>query len=120
MTFLAISRGSSAVVQTSIANLASTGLAGCTFWFTAKYRATDADTLAVFQKLNASFTVTSVGSLTAPGVVLVTIQPADTASIPEYTKLLHWDIQMKDASANIYTVDSGMLRINADITQATS
>ena len=120
MTLLSMTRGNTAVVQTTISNLASSGLTGCTFWMTAKYRATDADNVAVFQKLNTSFAITSAGSLTTPGTAIVTIAHADTISLPEYTVLLFWDIQMKDLSNNIYTVDSGTLRVIGDVTQATS
>jgi hypothetical protein len=118
MSALTMSHGDTRVIQTTINNLTSSGLTSCTFWLTCKRAATDPDSAAIFQKLNASFTVDAVGNLTTPGVIHCTIAPADTATLAEYGVALVYDVQMKDSTGNIYTVDSGTLTLTPDVTQA--
>lgn len=120
MTFLSMTHGDTVPIQTTITNLPAGGLTGCSFWFTAKYFPTDADSAAAIQKLPGNFSVLTVGSNTVPGVVQVILGPSDTASLPYYTLMLTWDIQMKDSLGNIYTVDSGALRISPDMTRTTT
>jgi hypothetical protein len=120
MSTLSMTHGDTRVIQTTISNLSSSGLTGCIFWLTCKRAATDPDSAAVFQKLNGDFTVDQNGNATTPGIVHCMINPTDTASLAEYSVTLVYDVQMKDASSNIYTVDSGTLTLTPDVTQATS
>lgn len=100
--------------------LGSGGVAGWSFWFTAKLNLSDADTAAVIRKLPADWAIQTVGSDTVAGVVLCTINPADTASLPPYQVALSYDVQAKDTSGNIFTIDSGTLTVTADVTTVTS
>src|SRR5579872_7247955 len=118
MSTLIMTHGDSRVWQATISNLTSTGLTSCTFWLTVKRAITDPDASAIFQKLNASFTVVQNGNQTTPGIVQVTINPVDTSGIAEYGVSLVYDVQMKDSTGNIYTVDSGTLTLTPDVTQA--
>lgn len=118
MTNYSITRGDTQTFTLTLSNLSSSGLTGFSFWFTAKNNIDDLDAAAVIQKLTAAFTVVTVGSATIPGVATFTILPTDTASLTDYT-VLEFDIQVKDASGNIFTPVRGSLTVNADVTRAT-
>ena len=128
MSSLAMTRGDTRIVTTTISNLDANGnvvfgvngVTGWTFWMTAKYDPGDTDASAVFQKLPASFSITTPGNAATPAVVTCTLAPADTASLPGYQVVLSYDVQAKDTSGNIFTVDSGTLTVSADVTIATA
>src|SRR5260370_30824781 len=94
--------------------LGSGGITGWQFWMTAKYDPGDPDSLAVFQKLPAAWSVTQAGNTTTPGIVFCILSPADTASVPGYQVLLSYDVQAKDTGGHIFTIDSGTLIVAAD------
>lgn len=88
-------------------------LGGCSLYFTAKYRFTDDDSAAVFQK--------SIGngiSITVPtaGLFTVAIVPADTLAVAKARTILVWDLELVDGSGQVYTINSGNLVINPDVT----
>ena len=88
-------------------------LAGCSLWFTAKNKYTDDDPAAVFQKsIGDGITVTSA----AQGLFVVVISPGDTEAVAKSRTILVWDLQLMDGSGNIYTLNSGNLVINPDVT----
>jgi len=100
--------------------LGSGGIAGWSFWMTAKRDPSDLDSQAVFQKLPAAWSISSAGDATHPGVAFCNLAPADTASLPPYQLTLVYDIQAKDLTGNIFTIDAGAILVNVDITIATS
>jgi hypothetical protein len=92
-------------------------LAGCLLWFTAKTKYTDPDVSAIFQKtIGDGITVTTP----ANGLATIDIVPDDTSALSEVKTVLFWDLQLKDGSDNIYTINSGNLIVNPDVTQATT
>jgi hypothetical protein len=99
--------------------LGAGGVTGFKFWMTAKLDVEVPDNQAVFQKLPASWAVTTAGDATHAAVVVCVINPADTASLPEHQLDLVWDIQMEDNASNFYTIDGGILTVKPNVTQAT-
>lgn len=92
-------------------------LASCTLWFTAKNKYTDLDVDAVFQKtIGDGITVTNP----TQGLFTVSVLPADTADVSRVKTILYWDLQLKDADGKIFTIASGNLIINPDVTITTT
>ena len=90
-------------------------LSSCSLWFTAKNKFTDLDNAAVFQKtIGNGIVVTNA----VQGLATVTILPADTNSLSLIKTILFWDLQLKDSSNNIYTINSGNLIVSPDVTLA--
>jgi hypothetical protein len=90
-------------------------LGGCLLWFTAKYRYTDADLDAVFQKsIGSGITITNP----TQGLFTVAILPADTLAVAKARTVLVWDLQVQDGSGKVYTLNSGSIVINPDVTNA--
>jgi hypothetical protein len=88
-------------------------LTGATLVFTAKSRYTDADEDAIFQKTEGDgITVVSA----AQGLFTVEIEPDDTADVPKVKTVLFWDTQVTDSESKKYTIASGKLIINPDVT----
>ena len=82
--------------------------------FTAKYRATDIDDDAVFQKAtNAGIT------LSGPSTAVVATVPNDTAELPAC--VLVWDIQAQHViTGAVRTVAIGRLSLTRDVTRETT
>lgn len=128
MSTLTMTRGDTRTVTTTISNLdangnpalGSSGVTGWEFWMTAKYDPGDSDANAVFQKLNASFNIQTAGNASTPAVITCTLLPTDTSSLPGHQVTLAYDVQGKDTSGDIFTVDSGTLTVQPDVTIATS
>jgi len=94
-------------------------LTAYTIWCTGKYRRSDADSDAVFEKtVGDGITLLTQSGLTKGGFT-VTIDPADTSGL-NYKTTLEYDVQVKDASGHIYTADSGTIVVSLDVTRATS
>lgn len=92
-------------------------LTDCSLWFTAKYKYTDDDDDAVFQKtLGDGITVTSAPQ----GLAAIVISPTDTDALSLIKTVLFWDLQLVDDSGNVYTIASGNLIVNPDVTQSIS
>jgi hypothetical protein len=90
-----------------------TGILGMSF--TAKNKTTDTDANAVFKKtIGDGITVTSA----AQGLFTVAILPADTASVSKVKTILVWDLEVVDSGGNVYTLNSGNLVINPDVTSS--
>jgi hypothetical protein len=90
-------------------------LAGATIWCTAKSRFTDADEDAIFQKTIGSGIVIVNA---AAGLYTITIDPADTVDLAKVKNILVYDVQLKDADNKVFTIASGNLIINPDVTNA--
>ncbi len=91
-------------------------LVGVKMWFTAKNSYNDPDSSAVFQKTIGSGIVITNTTL---GLATVTIDPTDTYGLPSSKTLLVYDLQVEDASGNVYTVASGNLIVLPDVTRST-
>ena len=90
-------------------------LGGCSLWFTAKRKYTDADSAAIFQKsIGSGITVTNP----TQGLFVIEIAPADTTAVEKVKTILVWDLQLRDSSGKTYTIASGNLIINPDVTNA--
>lgn len=121
MSTLSMTRGNTALFQTTVSNLGAGGLTGYSAWFTAKRDAANLDSAAVFQKTIAlgGIAITTTGNASTPGVLTTTVTPADTEGLPTgYATRLVYDVKVKDGSGVETTVDSGTLTVLADVTQA--
>lgn len=88
-------------------------LSGCSLYFTAKRRFTDDDSAAIFQKsVGSGITITSA----AQGLFVVAIGSDDTISVEKVKTILVWDLELHDSAGKIYTIASGNLVINPDVT----
>jgi hypothetical protein len=85
-------------------------------WFTAKYNYGDLDDDAVFQKTvgNGIFLTNS-----AYGEMSIQLDSSDTAAILDKTRL-KYDVQIKDISGSVYTVATGLLSVEPDVTRSIS
>lgn len=128
MSALQMTRGNTAIFQTTVHYLTSSGLSGYSAWFTAKRDAADADSAAVFQKtigvgIQAGSPVADSGAYAGYyyAVLTTTVAPADTQALTSgLAHALVYDVKVKDASTPAVetTVDSGTLTVLADVTQA--
>jgi hypothetical protein len=126
MTDLSMTRGNTALFDTTVHFLQAGGLTGYSAWFTAKRDAADPDAGAVFQKqigsgMSAGSPVAGTGAYAGfyDAVLTTTVVPANTESLPTgYAHTLVWDVKVKDGSGIETTVDSGTLTVLADVTQA--
>jgi hypothetical protein len=114
-------RGDSATFQSTISNLGISGLTGSSMWFTVKYAYTDIDAAKILSKtVGNGITIVQAGGSGINGIVNISINPADTANVPEQQITLVWDLQMKDTNGVVTTVDKGTLVVSPDVTQATT
>jgi hypothetical protein len=88
----------------------------CSFKFMAKRAFTDLDGDAVFVK-TVGTGITKTAPLT--GTLQVALQPADTVDLPDRQIVLVYDLQMKTAASEIYTVLRGKLTVNPSVVEAT-
>lgn len=90
-------------------------LTSCDIWFTVKYRYTDDDDDAVFQKtVGDGITVTNPTA----GLITIDINPADTEDIPKVKTILVYDLQIKNSGGSKWTSASGNIVVNPDVTHA--
>ena len=92
-------------------------LTGAKAWFTAKATHQDADTSAIFKK-NSVDNPTKVIITALTGVIRINIDPADTESYPY--RWLVYDIQIKEASGIVTTVQRGKLELLTESTISTT
>lgn len=117
---LAFSRGDTVLLALTItAGSAAEDLTGATLFFTAKAELTSADTGATIRK-NSS----GVGGITITsavgGTAQVTISPGDTSGLPASETFLFYDVQLKRASGDIFTVAEGTILVYPDVTILTT
>jgi hypothetical protein len=91
-------------------------LAGCTLFFTAR-RQTFAGAIVIAKKSPSDGIV--IDSPSTLGTATLTISPTDTASV-ERKLLLAYDVQLKDGADNIYTIDTGEMILEPDVTTVTA
>ncbi len=111
---LAMYRGDTALFPFAVSDSAGAyNIAGASFWFTAKRTPCDIDASAVFQKTLASgITITNP----AAGLGQVELAESDTSGLPCSRTVLFYDLQMKTTTSKVYTLASGTLTVNPDVT----
>ena len=120
-TNLKMTRGDTKVVRVTVSHttLPPNGLAGYSFWFTAKNDVSDLDTDAVIKKVPADFTTVTVGDdTTTDGVATCKILPTDTSSLADFPVPLFYDVQAEDGAGNVTTIASGTFTVSPDVTRA--
>lgn len=95
-------------------------LVDCTLWWTAKRRKSDDDSAAIAKLYwisgGASDGITVVTP--ANGQATIRLTPTQTDDFTAYPHV--WDLQLKDASGVIRTVDSGVLYVSRSVTVRTT
>jgi hypothetical protein len=119
MTDMILNRGDSIIFDVGVVRLnPTTGLnepvTAQKAWFTAKVNSRDADVDAIIKKDSVS-TPTKV--LVTAGNVRVFLDPADTAIYKD--RWLVYDVQIKEASGSITTVERGKIELKKDVTIST-
>jgi hypothetical protein len=84
-------------------------------WFTAKWAYRDLDAAAVFQKTIGSGIVITNALL---GLATATLVAADTSGLAAVKVPLVWDIQVRTAGGETFTVAKGNLIVTPDVTRA--
>lgn len=116
MSNLTMKRGDSATWEFTVTQadrVTVQDLTGASARFTAKSRISDDDVDAVLAKtVGDGVTLTDENN----GVLEVHLLPADTDGLTPPV-ILHWDLQITDAANDVWTVDSGLLTIAADISR---
>ena len=111
-------RGDSRLISVSIFQsdgITPFNLTGCEVWFTVNANSNntaDNDTSAVISIKNAAITNPTLG------VATLQITNAMTQDIPPGT--YYYDVQLKDASGNITSLQQNQFLIVADVTRSTS
>lgn len=98
-------------------------ITGWGFWCTVKRNIHDPDRLAVAQiTLTTSYpaggTITIVNEFAGQGQGQVSIPAIATRGFPDGVVRLVYDIQGQDTLGNIFTVESGTIDVDPDVTQA--
>lgn len=91
------------------------GIAGWTFWMTAKTDLNDPDVDAVFQVLNVDFTIEDP-DLAEVSVVILPTKTVDLPITADTTYL--FDVQGKETAGAIHTLAFGTLKVRLDATRA--
>lgn len=94
-------------------------LTGSTIWMTAKKEFADTDAAAVFQKSTTGGGITITDAVN--GLAKVTLVNGDTNLLEGFFRgrvNLKYDIQIKTAAGQIFTVARGMLEVFEEATEA--
>jgi hypothetical protein len=102
-----------AVIQNSL----PFDLTGATVRMTAKWNYTDADLAAVFAI--STDTGDIVVTDAAGGLATVTVPITATSSLPAAQVQLVYDIQVTDSASHVFTVNSGILYVQPDVSITT-
>jgi hypothetical protein len=97
-----------------------TNITGYTMWFTVKYYVTQPDSQAVWQSGNVLPLTGIIFTQPLSGIAQVTMPPIATRRFPDGPVALVYDVQIKDTAGNIFTVESGTITVNPDVTSAIS
>ncbi len=92
-------------------------LTSATVRMTAKFNYTDLDAAAVFKLSTNTSGIAITNSV--GGLATVTITPTNTSALPANPVNLYYDIQVTDASANVWTVADGILYVLPNVTITT-
>jgi hypothetical protein len=100
-------------------NSVPVNLTGYQLWFTAKKHSLDPDSQAVAQLDNMSIGGIVI-TLAVNGTGTATMQPAATFNFPDGPVRLLYDLQAKDPTGLVTTIESGTLTVVPDTTRRTS
>jgi hypothetical protein len=92
-------------------------ITGWNFWCTGKLYLSDPDMVALFQLTTSPANGIVVVSATG-GQILITVPPIVTRAFADSDVTIYYDVQGKDASGNIFTVERGKMIVSPDITRA--
>jgi hypothetical protein len=99
---------------TDVEGLEQIDVTGMMIWFTLKRSPDDTDLQALLQKNTSTGGV--IITNTALGQAKVILSAEETSAIPAPSIYLY-DVQVKDASGKVTTVDEGYLDLRTDITR---
>ena len=91
-------------------------ITGWKLWFTVKKYLADPDSLAVFQGTTVSGDV--VITAATSGKALCTMPAISTRALPDGVTRLIYDVQGKDLTGIISTVERGVITVTPDVTRA--
>lgn len=116
-------RGDTLAIPVAVKNAATgaaTDLTGWLVWFTVKRNYADPDSQSVFQArsddMSGGVVITEPPTL---GQITATLPASATLGWPDSPSNLVYDVQGKDTSGNIRTVDSGTICVTPDVTRST-
>jgi hypothetical protein len=92
-------------------------LTGAEVWFTAKNNVPDPDLAAIFELNNLTLGGVVLVTPTS-GLISVTGQPLNTFYFADSTVTLDYDIQVKDSTGRVSTVEIGLYGVDPDITRS--
>jgi hypothetical protein len=93
-------------------------LSGCTLWLTAKFEYGDADSEAVFQLSSPSNGIEITSA--ADGEAQATIPYSGFTEVLYQKKVLYFDIQLKTAAGEYYTIAEGTFTVKPNVTRTTT
>lgn len=116
-------RGDSLILDIQVTDQntgAPVNLTGAKVWFTAKRHPRDSDAQAVIAKWGSEGGAQNGVSFPDPvnGKATITILPSDTTPLPDADDTLYYDIQVKESSGVVSTVEWGKLKVLVDITES--
>lgn len=99
-------------------------LTSAKLWFTAKVALSDADAAAAIALDTATGAVAAgeivIESPPENGKVTVKLNTAATSGVPDAGVTWFYDVQLKESTGLITTLEAGTLRVEPDVTKATS
>lgn len=114
-----MSRGDSQSFEVPVINPLTEGplnLTGAKIWFTAKYNYVDPDERAAIRLNTVDGGVVITDALR--GLARIDIEPIHTRAFPDGIVRLVYDVQVKDASGFVTTIESGTLKVFPDVSRA--
>ena len=92
-------------------------MTGGTWRFTAKWNTADADNAAAFSLVVAAGEIVVISA--ALGTATINIGPSKTSSLPAHKFTLFYDVQATTSASAVYTIETGKLTVNCDVTRTT-
>lgn len=115
-----MTRGDDRIIDITVTDKdgVAVNLTGVSLWFTVKTFLTDVDDSSIIRKtLGSGITVVSAPA----GTAKIAIDAADTRDWPgKRGQTFFWDLQGKDNTGKIVTLDHGTFVLKADVTRAYS
>lgn len=116
MTDIVMKRGDTLVIDLTVTrNAAAVNLTGASLWMTAKTDFSGADPGQFQKTVGVGITITNA----AGGLAQIVVAPADTDAVGATTTTFKYDIQLKEASGRVSTIQIGLLTVEPDVTRST-
>jgi hypothetical protein len=118
MSLLSMTRGDSRAfaIELTDGDGLPLDLTGLALVFSAKRRISDSDDRALITKTEVDGIVVDDDPTT--GLAILTIAAPDTEGLSD--RVLYWDLQVDDGAGDVKTPLSGLLSLDADVTQAST